>query len=455
MKALRRNARCSHFSYFKQTSRLFSNESKYADFTQKFDEDALREPIIQDNQIMIDRMSEYEQNNVMGLKEYEQAVKHMYVQNYGEAAAYFKECLRILKKDNQEKTLSYLYVLKRLAYSTYKEHKYDESEKYFKVCNQLSQIVTKNPANHFSAQKNLLIYYTYTNLDKALDLGNRLMADIDDTLPVYSKELCFLTGKHSKIKSKLIALRYDTQSLIQILAYTLNNLACTSWFHIKEVSKTKTIPEMTKEKESALQDSKHIVSNFKDCIEILEDLHHDKNSLKRSVDELQLLQSLVSKDHTIPKDYSFDNEELYFTLLKSKEEGKALSNISEYLLETESFKGDSRNAGFWFRLGMKYFETIDPQHMDRHLILLGLFYASNGKLVTAQDIYSQALDKMRDDVSYTKVMGMNLYGRMLMKNKETQEEAGKYLRLSEKAGAMLPYWYYKIEQLYIPEFDLE
>jgi hypothetical protein len=68
-------------------------------------------------------------------------------------------------------------------------------------------------------------------------------------------------------------------------------------------------------------------------------------------------------------------------------------------------------------MGLKYFEKLDPEHIDRHLILLGLFYASNGKNMMAEGLYGQALEKMKDQVSYTRVMGMNLYGRLIMKNK--------------------------------------
>jgi hypothetical protein len=47
-------------------------------------------------------------------------------------------------------------------------------------------------------------------------------------------------------------------------------------------------------------------------------------------------------------------------------------------------------------MGLKYFEKVDPDHIDRHLILLGLFYASNGKNMTAEGLYGQALEKMKD-----------------------------------------------------------
>lgn len=90
------------------------------------------------------------------------------------------------------------------------------------------------------------------------------------------------------------------------------------------------------------------------------------------------------------------------------------------------------------------------------MILLGLFYASNGKNMMAEGLYSQALEKLDNQPpSYTKVMGMNLYGRLIMKNRMREQEAARLLKASEQLGAQLPFWYDKIEHLYIPEFDLD
>ena len=113
---------------------------------------------------------------------------------YAESQDFFKDSLRVLKAGGQDKTLGYLFILKRLAYATFKDHKYSESEKYFKVCNDLCSVVTNNPANLFSAQKNLLIFYTHTNLDQALSLGNRMLKDVEQTVPMALKELYFLIG---------------------------------------------------------------------------------------------------------------------------------------------------------------------------------------------------------------------------------------------------------------------
>ena len=72
--------------------------------------------------------------------------------------------------------------------------KYEESEKFFKIGADLVPMVTKNPVNIYSAQKNLLTLYTYTNLEKAKEYGDMLLKDVEDMIPIHNKDLCFMLG---------------------------------------------------------------------------------------------------------------------------------------------------------------------------------------------------------------------------------------------------------------------
>jgi hypothetical protein len=50
----------------------------------------------------------------------------------------------------------------------------------------------------------------------------------------------------------------------------------------------------------------------------------------------------------------------------------------------------------------------------------------------AEGLYSEALDKMKDTDNYTKAMGLNLFGRLILKNHPKREnEATKLLKASE------------------------
>lgn len=93
----------------------------------------------------------------------------------------------------------------------------------------------------------------------------------------------------------------------------------------------------------------------------------------------------------------------------------------------------SKEVAFWFRLGLKYFESNQPDQMERHLILLGLFYAANGKTTIAEGLYRQAIFKLESDnnLCYSLVMGKNLYGRLLLNDNKRETEALSHIKESE------------------------
>lgn len=70
--------------------------------------------------------------------------------------------------------------------------KYSESEKYFKVAAELMPKVSKNPVNIYNSRRNLLLLYTHSDLEKAKTLGAQMMTDLDEFLPLHSKELNFM-----------------------------------------------------------------------------------------------------------------------------------------------------------------------------------------------------------------------------------------------------------------------
>jgi tetratricopeptide (TPR) repeat protein len=127
---------------------------------------------------------------------------------FDESEQYLKEALSILKKANQEQSLGYLYLLKRLAYVSFTNRKYADAEKYFKVTVDMVPTITKNPVNIYNTRKNLLLLYTHSNIAKANEFGEFMMKDSDDYLPLNVKDLTFmmanvsmLNGDHSKAKS--------------------------------------------------------------------------------------------------------------------------------------------------------------------------------------------------------------------------------------------------------------
>ena len=83
-------------------------------------------------------------------------------------------------------------------------------------------------------------------------------------------------------------------------------------------------------------------------------------------------------------------------------------------------------------MGLKYYERVKPEEIDRHLIMLALFYATRDKKMMAEGLYRQVLDKLDHDkktasLNYNLVMALNFYGRMLMGNPKRQSEAQGYI----------------------------
>jgi phage-related protein len=61
---------------------------------------------------------------ILGLNEFEQAIKLMHEKRFQESENYLKEALKILKQAGQDRTMSYIYVLKRLAYVCFLDRRY-------------------------------------------------------------------------------------------------------------------------------------------------------------------------------------------------------------------------------------------------------------------------------------------------------------------------------------------
>lgn len=178
--------------------------------------------------------------------------------------------------------------------------------------------------------------------------------------------------------------------------------------------------------------------------------------------DLVMLERLLSLDlnseSSVP--LTNDEEQELFGLLQTRGLGKAITNLAEYLLLTQAMKGEIAMSAFWFRLGLKYYERVEPESIERHLIMLALFYASRDKRMMAEGLYRQVLEKLNYEkhnsvTSYNLVMALNFYGRMLLSIDRRQAEAQTYLKQSEQIAKDLPYWYDRLDNLYMPKFDLD
>jgi uncharacterized protein YlxP (DUF503 family) len=231
----------------------------------------------------------------------------------------------------------------------------------------------------------------------------------------------------------------------QLKAYTLNNMAVTGVHQVDRANREGQSLAMTAE------DHREIVGTFKESISLLENLpeHKARGRENKSLSSLEQdsLKELLDTKTVIPEDYTQDHESRYLGLITNKDSGKVITNISEYLLTHEN--SNPVNISLWFKIGLDLYENTAPQLMDRHLVLLGLFYAANQQIGTAEKLYKASLQKMDKDVSYTKAMAMNMYGRMLIKHPKLEQQGTYYLKQSEELMKILPHWYDKIESTFL------
>ena len=196
-----------------------------------------------------------------------------------------------------------------------------------------------------------------------------------------------------------------------------------------------------------------IVSTFKESLKLLENLPQFKvaKSKEESKFKDDYFQELFDLEHIIPPDYNHETEKHYLGLVENKDSGKVFTNISEYLLTHE--KHNPNNISFWFKVGLDFYESKAPELIDRHLLLLALFYSANQKITTAETIYKSVLTKMKKDDWYQKALGLNMYGRMLLKHPKRKEQGMVYIQQSEEIMSILPHWYDKIDNIFLLNED--
>lgn len=136
--------------------------------------------------------------------------------------------------------MGYCYLLTRLAHTCYRNRKFEEAEKYFKVCLEVLPLSTKNPVNLFHGKLNLLIFYSYTDIQKAKQYCERLMVDQGDYLPGHKRDLFYLSGNIYFMIKDYPQAKYFYRECLKMLpkprqeAEILNNLAMACWMHANQ-----------------------------------------------------------------------------------------------------------------------------------------------------------------------------------------------------------------------------
>lgn len=296
-------------------------------------------------------------------------------------------------------------------------------------------------------------------------MGKALLSEEErNNIPiVYQKQFLFnlgtgylLKGNYVDAKEKLReCLTLDPNYMLK--GFALNNLALASWW--PKFPNFRTEPENEEgplnranddNSQQAYQqidkDFTNVLPLLKNSIINIENISTIKDEAKKS----QLLE-LLDQENLIPKDTKkFDPDTNL--LIATKEAGIPLLNIGEFLLHTNPEK--KKEASYWFKYSLKFYERIDPANIDRCLITLGVLLSSSSQYIKAEGIFRKALEMLDNSDSYNKVLCLQLYGNMLSKLDKRQREGEKLISEAYAIADRLPFWSNKLPHVCLPSLDL-
>lgn len=149
------------------------------------------------------------------------------------------------------------------------------------------------------------------------------------------------------------------------------------------------------------------------------------------------------------------NEDVISNIIKQPTIIKTITNITEILFmisnDESSFIKDS---GFWLKSGL--LRHPDAQrYLPRHLVIAGLVYSQLGQTMIAEGMYRQALEFLKDDIFVENKanfsLGLNMYGRLLLRDPNRKDEAQNLITQSENIEYFD--WYKTLTKLHY--FDME
>lgn len=148
-------------------------------------------------------------------------------------------------------------------------------------------------------------------------------------------------------------------------------------------------------------------------------------------------------------------------MLQHKLCGVPLLNITEFIFNTDPKK--IAEAQFWFKFSLTFFEKVDPDNIDRSLILLAYLCSTSKQNARAEALFRIALGMLEEKDTYNKVLCMQLLGNMLKQQEQTEEEGRSsiffcfildFIAKAYQVAEDLPFWSNKLCHLLIPEMDL-
>ncbi len=364
----------------------------------------------------------------------------------------FKECAKILKHSNHTHNAGYLTVLNKLSQSLYLSNN-------IKECNQIlksslehsSNVFQDKPELIFTFQRNLLSFYTVTDINSASSLVDKFL--LDKASPFYryyvyaNGPIKLLKGEYSIAKDYLdLALRNQMTQTYEGNIY--NNLAVLKWQIINSIKSLKAADKEHKLAEEFFYKNRNCFENkdfnsldiekeeeecfmlFKKAL-IKYDIEKESQDKDNNADdEKQTFSSFCLSNDLFPKDANIEQKILpLFSHINLS--SKTITNITEKLFE----RGDQylKASGFWMKAGL---QNKINHNLPRHLIICSLIYSQLGQTMIAEGMYRSSIELLKsnhDKESQVNLsLCLNMYGRLIARDPKRKDEGMKLIEKSER-----------------------
>ena len=343
-----------------------------------------------------------ELNHVKNIAEFKEGLSFLNEGKFGEAESHLKECLKIFKNINQTESYSYMYVMKKYTQALFYGQKLEECEKTMKAAIQLSKSVFANrPELTFPYYRNLLAFYTYTDLAKASVLVDEL--HVESGALRHKKYFAVAAGAIKLLNNEYLAARAYMNTAMEpgdlpaeYQAFNMHNLALLNNEMIRDcdaVSEDELQVKWRRDFDfpnSQIAEKESFVL-YKQALAKFE----LETGIERNDKEKELLKHfLYSQDHLAPEDLNEEEENLLVSSFRSNQSGLTMTNIAEALFEKG--KETERQTAFWLKAGIKHYENFEKENIARHLIVFALFYSQLGQSLYAEGLYRKAIELLKN-----------------------------------------------------------
>lgn len=343
-------------------------------------------------------------NEVNNISEFKEGLIFLTEGKFQEAEDHLKECLKIFKNINQTETFSYMYIMKKYTQALFYGNKLEECEKILKASIQQSKSVfSTRPELTFPFYRNILAFYTYTDISKASVLVDELHSDSGALR--HKKYFAYAAGAIKLLNSEYNAARAYMSNTMEhadlpseYQAGNMHNLALLNNEMIRDCDQVEEGDPRTKwRKEFDFPNSqiaeKEAFVFYKQALAKYE--LEASGTTETILREKELLKHFLFKQEQLaPEDLTEEQENILVNSFRSEHSGLTMTTLAETLFEKG--KEYERHTAFWLKAGIKHYENYEKENIARHLIIFALFYSQLGQSMYAEGLYRKAIEILRN-----------------------------------------------------------